>query len=217
MIINDPFILCAETPNFPFYLVYTIAMQEDIIIQISNRLKDIRKEKNITLQELAEMAGVTKSMLSQVENSRSVPSLSVLLNLIKALDIDLNEFFKNITLIPASKVVVKKQKDYQSFEKENAEGFHYQRIFATTVNDYHIDFVLLRLEANARRPMVVTNALEFKYVIQGKVCYTIGDNDYLLEKGDSMFFDANELHNPASIGEEDAILLVVYFFTDRKL
>jgi transcriptional regulator with XRE-family HTH domain len=53
-------------------------MQEDIIIQISNRLKEIRKERNITLQELAEKAGITKSMLSQVENSRTIPSLNVL-------------------------------------------------------------------------------------------------------------------------------------------
>jgi transcriptional regulator with XRE-family HTH domain len=137
-------------------------MQEDIILQISNRLKDIRKEKNITLQELAESAGVTKSMLSQVENSRSVPSLGVLLNLIKALDIDLNEFFKNITLLYTDKVILKKKDDYQPFEKENATGFHYQRLFATTVHDYHIDFVLLRIEADAQRPMVETNAFEFK-------------------------------------------------------
>ncbi len=95
-------------------------MQEDIIIQISNRLKDIRKDKNITLQELAESAGVTKSMLSQVENSRSIPSLSVLLNLIKALDIDLNEFFKNINIQSQDKVILKKKEQYESFEKENA-------------------------------------------------------------------------------------------------
>ena len=48
-------------------------MQEDIIVQITNKLKDIRKEKNITLQELAESAGVTKGMLSQVENNRTIP------------------------------------------------------------------------------------------------------------------------------------------------
>jgi transcriptional regulator with XRE-family HTH domain len=192
-------------------------MQEDIILQISNRLKDIRKEKNITLQELAESAGVTKSMLSQVENSRSVPSLGVLLNLIKALDIDLNEFFKNITLLYTDKVILKKKDDYQPFEKENATGFHYQRLFATTVHDYHIDFVLLRIEADAQRPMVETNAFEFKYLIRGKVEYLIGDKVYTMEEGDSIFFDAKELHIPKSVGKEDALLLVIYFFNENKL
>lgn len=98
-------------------------MQEDIIIQISNRLKEIRKDRNVTLQELAEKAGITKSMLSQVENSRSIPSLSVLLNLIKGLEVDLNEFFKNINLQSGSKVIFKKKSAYQYFEKENAPVF----------------------------------------------------------------------------------------------
>ncbi len=55
-------------------------MQEDIIIQISKRLKDIRKEKDITLQQLVDVAGVSKGMLSQVENSRTIASLTVLPN-----------------------------------------------------------------------------------------------------------------------------------------
>ena len=43
-------------------------MQEDIIIRISNRLREVRKEKNITLQELADLAGVSKGLISQIEN-----------------------------------------------------------------------------------------------------------------------------------------------------
>ena len=191
-------------------------MQEDIIIQISNRLKDIRKDKNITLQELADVAGVSKGMLSQVENSRSIPSLNVLLSLIKALDVDLNEFFKNINLHKTDKVILKKKEEYQSFEKENATGVNYQRLFTTSIHDYHVDFVLLRLENNAQRDPVRTEAFEFKYLLKGRVEYSIGDKIYLLEEGDSLFFDANEIHNPRSIGKEDALLLVAYFFQERK-
>ena len=191
-------------------------MQEDIIIQIGNRLKDIRKDKNITLQELADAAGVTKSMLSQVENSRSVPSLNVLLNLIKALDIDLNEFFKNIKLLDTDAVLLKKNIDYQSFEKENAIGFKYKRIFSTEINNYHIDFVLLSIASDAQRPMVITNAYEFKYLISGKVEYTIGEKKYVMEEGDSIFFDAKIPHHPKSTGSDNALLLVVYFFNNTN-
>lgn len=192
-------------------------MQEDIIIQISNRLKDLRKDKNITLQELADIAGVTKGMLSQVENSRTIPSLSVLLNLIKGLDVDLNFFFKDINLQPPnSKVIFKKKNQYLSFEKENATGFHYQRLFSTTVNDFHTDFVLLRLEKNAERPPVSTDAYEFKYLIQGTVEYVIGEETFLMEEGDSIFFDATETHNLHNMGESDALMLVVYIFNNKE-
>jgi transcriptional regulator with XRE-family HTH domain len=193
-------------------------MKEDIIIQISNRLRDLRKEKNITLQELADAAGVSKGMLSQVENSRAIPSLTVLLNLIRSLEIDFNAFFKDINLItPDSKVIFRKKDQYQSFEKENAEGFYYQRLFSTTIHDYHTDFVLLRLTKDARRPPVKTDAFEFKYLLSGKVQYQIGAESYDMEAGDSLFFDASELHNPLNTGEEDAIMLVVYLFKERPI
>ncbi|MBI2282614.1 MAG: helix-turn-helix transcriptional regulator [Bacteroidetes bacterium] len=193
-------------------------MKEDIIIQISNRLRDLRKEKNITLQELAEAAGVSKGMLSQVENSRAIPSLPVLLNLISSLHVDFNDFFKDINLLtPDSKVIFRKKNEYQPFEKENAEGFFYQRLFSTTVHDYHVDFVLLRLTQNAQRSPVSTDAFEFKYLIKGKVRYQIGETSYDMEEGDSLFFDARETHNPINIGDTDAILLVVYLFHERVI
>lgn len=193
-------------------------MREDIIIQISNRLRDLRKEKNITLQELSEAAGVSKGMLSQVENCRAIPSLPVLLNLISSLQVDFNDFFRDINLLtPDSKVIFRKKEQYQFFEKENAEGFSYRRLFSTTVPDYHVDFVLLYLSTNAQRPPVSTDAFEFKYLLKGKVRYQIGEEFFDMEKGDSLFFDATELHNPINTGEEEAILLVIYFFKERSL
>ena len=192
-------------------------MQEDIIIQISNRLKDIRKDKNITLQELSDIAGISKGMLSQVENNRTIPSLTVFLNLMKALKVDFNDFFKDINMQPQdSKVIFKKKEQYQHFEKENAVGFSYERIFSTRVNDFHTDFVILTLKPNAHRPLVTTDAFEFKFLIKGKIEYTVANEVFSMEPGDSIFFDATELHNLVNTGDEDAILFVVYFFNKQS-
>ena len=191
-------------------------MQEDIIVQITNRLKDIRKEKNITLQELADAAGVTKGMLSQVENNRSIPSLTVFLNIVKSLNVDINDFFTNFNTNQESKVIFKKKVQYQSFEKENSTGFHYQRIMSSIIDEYHVDFVLLTLMPNAERPMVQTDAYEFKYLLKGKVSYTIGSEVFEMEEGDSIFFDATEPHTPKNIGEAEAQLLIAYIFNTSK-
>ena len=72
-------------------------MQEDILIQISNKIKEIRKQKNITIQELATKAGVSKGLISQIENNRTVPSLPVLMNIVQSLNLDLNDFFNDIS------------------------------------------------------------------------------------------------------------------------
>ncbi len=45
-----------------------------MLLQISNKIKVIRKQKNITVQELASKADVSKGLISQIENNRAVPS-----------------------------------------------------------------------------------------------------------------------------------------------
>jgi transcriptional regulator with XRE-family HTH domain len=191
-------------------------MQEDIIVQIMAKLKDIRKEKNITLQELAESAGVTKGMLSQVENNRTIPSLTVFLSIIKSMQIDINDFFTDFNTLQSSKVIFKKASQYHPFEKENTVGFHYHRIMSSTIEQYHVDFVLLTLMPDAQRASVQTDAFEFKYILKGTVEYTIGEEVFLMEAGDSIFFDATEPHNPRNVGNSEAQLLVLYIFNTPK-
>lgn len=188
-------------------------MKEDTLVQISNKIKEKRREKNITVQELADRANVSKGLISQIENSRTIPSLIVLIDIIKALSIDLNEFFKDFrNNFGHQMVLVKKASEYHAFEKEDAEGFLYQRIFTQSVNKGTVDIVLLELEPNANRPMVETEAYEYKYIISGKVSYLIDEQQYELSAGDSLLFDGRIPHTPTNIGKEKAVMLVVYFF-----
>ncbi|MEO6358512.1 MAG: cupin domain-containing protein [Ferruginibacter sp.] len=89
-------------------------------------------------------------------------------------------------------------------------------ILSTTVDEYHVDFVLLTLKPNAQRAPVQTDAYEFKYILKGCVEYTIGEEIFVMEEGDSIYFDATEPHNPKNIGDTDAQLLVLYIFNSTK-
>ncbi|WP_316817207.1 XRE family transcriptional regulator [Pedobacter nyackensis] len=189
-------------------------MEDDIILKISYRIKEIRKEKNITIQELADRAGVSKGLISQIENNRTIPSLPVLMNIVHSLKLDLTGFFKDIS--PADhqeKVFVIRKNDYKPLKKEAAKGFNYQRILARNIHGGPVDFVLLELKKGARRnKMVTTDAFEYKYLIKGKVDYLIEEKNYILEEGESIFFDGRLGHNLSNVGDSDAVMLVVYYF-----
>jgi transcriptional regulator with XRE-family HTH domain len=189
-------------------------MEDDIILKISYRIKEIRKEKNITIQELANRAGVSKGLISQIENNRTIPSLPVLMNIVHSLNLDLTGFFKDIS--PANhqeKVFVIRANDYKPLKKEAAKGFNYQRILARNIHGGPVDFVILELKKGARRnKMVTTDAFEYKYLIKGKIEYLIEDKNYILEEGDSIFFDGRLGHNLSNIGDSDVLMLVVYYF-----
>jgi transcriptional regulator with XRE-family HTH domain len=193
-------------------------MTEDIIIQISNKIKEKRKAKGITIQELADKAEVSKGLISQIENNRTVPSLLVLINIIRALNLDMNEFFNEIGQEQqTSKVIIKQEASYQVFEKEAAKGFLYKRVLTRSIKNYPVDIVILELKKGARRNhMVKTDAYEYKYIIQGKVEYQVENEKYTLNTGDSLFFDGRLGHKPANIGDDDAKILVIYFFLESN-
>jgi transcriptional regulator with XRE-family HTH domain len=192
-------------------------MEQDILIQISHRIKERRREKNITVQELAIRANVSKGLISQIENSRTIPSLIVLIDIIKALEIDMNVFFKDIRSkdnpLP---ILIKRKAEYEHFEKEHANGFHYQRIFTQSISKSTIDIVILELEPDAERPMVETEAFEYKYVLQGKIEYQFSHEKIILNEGDSMLFDGRISHTPKNMGKTKASMLVIYFFEEKK-
>lgn len=191
-------------------------MEDDILIQISNRIKERRREQNITVQELANQANVSKGLISQIENSRTIPSLMVLIDIIRALNIDLNEFFKDIrTKTNASPVLVKRKDEYDHFEKEHANGFHYKRIFTRFIDHSTVDIVILELAPNATRSLVETDAFEYKYIISGQIEYQINGDRILLGPGDSLLFDGRIPHTPVNMSDETASMLVVYFFEEK--
>jgi len=187
-------------------------MEENTLIHISNRIKEIRREKNITVQELADRVSVSKGLISQIENNRTIPSLLVLVNIISALEVDLNQFFKDINPGALPAVIIRRKEDYDTFEKEQAVGFLYQRIFTKTMKNSTVDIVLLELEPDATRPMVETEAFEYKYILSGKVDYVFEDQTYTLNQGDSMLFDGRLPHTPKNPTNEKAVMLIVYFF-----
>jgi transcriptional regulator with XRE-family HTH domain len=188
-------------------------MQEDVLIQISNRIKDLRREKGITVQELADKADVSKGLISQIENGRTIPSLIVLIDIIKSLDINLDKFFSEITTRhDKSLILVKRREEYQHFEKEQAEGFHYHRIFTQSIKNSTIDIVLLELEEKAQRPLISTEAFEYKYIISGKAKFIFEDHEIEFNAGDSMLFDGRLPHSPRNIGKGKLSMLAIYFF-----
>ena len=192
-------------------------MEDDILIQISNRIKERRREKNITVQELATQANVSKGLISQIENSRTIPSLIVLIDIVKALNIDLNEFFKDIrTKSKLSPILIRRKEEYEHFEKEHANGFHYQRILTRFIDHSTVDIVILELEPNATRPLVETDAYEYKYILAGEIEYQFGEERIKLSQGDSVLFDGRIPHTPINLGNQTASMLVVYFFEEKK-
>jgi transcriptional regulator with XRE-family HTH domain len=182
-------------------------MEGFFILEVGRRIKQKRLDKRMTLQELADKSGVSKGLVSQIENGRTIPSLSVMFGIIQSLEIEVSEFFKGLSLLEPT-IMVNRKADYSTFEKENAKGFNYKRIMMRNIPSSTTDFVLLDL---------TTDAYEFIYVIKGQTEYRINGQSLLLEEGDSLFFDGRLPHVPINTSESSCQLFVIYFFLKKML
>lgn len=65
-----------------------------IILHIELLIKDIRKEKGITLEQLSKATGVSTSHINDIENNKKEPSLSIAVLLAKTLKVDIKELYR---------------------------------------------------------------------------------------------------------------------------
>lgn len=191
-------------------------MIDPVLVGIGKKIRKIRQEKLIKLHELAEEAQISKGLLSKIENSRTIPSLPVLISIIKALKEEMSSFFEGIDMSGNNGIIHKKKTDYYSFEKEESLGFIYHFIMEKTLSDFTIEAVILDLLPNSQREQVTTDGYEFKYILNGEVEYHLGEEIIILEEGDSILFNGNIPHVPVNKSEQTVSMLVIYLLLPKQ-
>ncbi len=187
-------------------------MHDPILVEIAKKIRSLRQARNLTLHEVAERAEVSKSLLSKVENGRTVPSLPVLVAVIQSLEVDMSSFFEDIGFGRGAHLpyIHQRAADYQPFERERAKGFSYRHVLNQSLQDTTLEVVILDLQPGSEREPLTTDGYEYKFVLRGEVEYQIGDSTVQLATGDSLFFDGRVPHVPINRGKEVASMLVVY-------
>jgi len=189
-------------------------MSEELILLLGDKIKGKRQQRNITLEQLAGKAGVSKGLISQIENNRTVPSLPVLFNIIHSLGEDLKTFFEDMhDDVNNRKVLIVRRGEAKEFSKEPVKGFSYRRLVARAIASQAVDIVLLELKRGAgRKQMIQTDAFECKYILKGKIEYEVQKEKFVLNQGDTLFFDGRAEHRLKNIGKSNALVLVLYLF-----
>lgn len=190
-------------------------MKDEIISTIARKLKKERLERGFTIQYVSEKSGLSKGLISKIENSRTIPSMPVFFAILKSMSLSPALFFESIDYHNDEIFHVVRSSEHQPIQKENRPGFHYHYIMSQQVHDINMEVVLLELEPKARGIATATDGFEFKYLLQGKVNYRIDNKNITLEPGDTIFFDASLPHRPENQASEKAVLLVFYFMRPK--
>ncbi len=168
-------------------------------LEVGERIRMLRINQKRTLQEVADSCDLSKSMISKIENNKTVPSVATLVKIATTLGTTISGLLEQDGW---DKAIITSRKE--AFEKliKTEKGYH---IFPYA-SEYHEKKMQPFLFV-ARKDEVVPHQLshegeEFIFVIEGTMKMQVGDTEYILKSGDSLYFNALQKHGIMPITEE---------------
>ena len=173
-------------------------------MSIGSKLKELRVQKSLTQEELANRAELSKGYISQIERDLTSPSIATLEDILQCLGSNLEEFFSGTS----SEQVVFKKNDY--FEKYDQELKSDIKWIIPTAQKNMMEPILLTLEeGGSTYPDNPHEREEFGFVLTGSILLHVGNNTYKVRKGESFYYVANKQHYIESNSKTGASLIWV--------
>lgn len=171
---------------------------------LGKRLMKLRKEKKLTLKNLANETGLTTKYIGQVEKGELIPPVSVILQLSRALEID-----SGILLMEEKKR--RGKRSAEDYEKRT-EDYTYQTL-TPQAQHKHLKAFKVFVDPKSEHKGVSYQHIgeEFIYVFKGKMEVMVGENRNVLGPDECLHFNSSIIHKLRNISAEKAELLVVLY------
>lgn len=175
---------------------------------IGEQLRELRKVKGLTLQQVADGVGVSTGYLSQIERNRSKLPIGVLKKIADLLGVHMNWFFQPEILGPPEErefIVRAGKRRKMSF---TGTGIR-EELLSPNLNG-PLEMLLSVIEPGADSDFYSHDGVEAGYVMTGSLDLWIGDSHFRLERGDSFSFKSTTVHrcvNPGK-GQTEVIWII---------
>lgn len=173
-------------------------------LDLGERLRKIRNEKGISLSEIAEKTGYTKSFISQVEKNKTSPSISSLFRIIDVLGVNPQEILHEDSL--AEKILVKRNEREVYAHKKSKATFEF--LFTKTPGR-KMEPIFMHLKPGGYSDSYSHEGEEFGTILKGELELTVGEETYHLKKGDCVYFSSRIHHHWKNSGLEEVVALWV--------
>lgn len=196
-----------------YTLPYDFDMNDQLAsLDIGTQIRTLRSRRELTLQDLADLSGLSKPNLSQIENNLVTPPIATLLKISAALGVPIGYFFQQ-SHQESSIVVVRKEDRYGVAKGQHVShiGYQYEPLAYPKI-DKNMEPFIVHMEEREADAIVYNNhrGEEFLYVLEGTLEFRCGDSIITLEEGDSLYFDSVVPHGYRGIGGSAKTLVVIY-------
>ncbi len=182
----------------------------DINQVVAENLKKLRTDRNLSLGQLAELSGVSKVMLSQIEKGDTNPTINTLWKIANGLKVSYTALMErqqpDASLVGKAGIAVQADEDG-----------HY-RLYCYYANTPERNFEFFQIELDAGHSHTTFGHLErsqeYIMVLEGELTLTVGGQAYVLRADDAIGFSASGQHCYAATGETTVKAALINYYPD---
>ncbi|MGD8211120.1 MAG: XRE family transcriptional regulator [Desulfobacterales bacterium] len=178
---------------------------------IGERIRKIREEKGLSLEEISRLTGFDVQFLSNLEKNMAQPQLGTVIKLSKALNSAFGRLVSGVgdKLYSITRKNERRTVSRSTSQKSQKQVYVYKSL-APDVKGRHMEALLVQLEEDPEKEVSVHEGEEFIFVLNGVVEMGIGEDNFELEPGDSVYYLSTTPHHIAAKRDKATILAVLY-------
>lgn len=183
-------------------------------LHIGKKIRELRKKAGFILQDLSDLTGLSKPLLSQIEKEVISPPIATLLKISKALNVNISFFFQDgdreekVVLVrrDESKVL-----DSRYYGREES-GYYYEALAYKKSKKYMEPFLVEFKKKKVEKLSYFSHdGEEFIYLLEGVLEFRTEDQHYVLYPGDSLYFESSIPHAYRALERKNAKALTVVY------
>jgi transcriptional regulator with XRE-family HTH domain len=168
-------------------------------VALGRAVRQFRDKARMTINTLSKASGISPGMVSKIENGSTSPSLSTIQALSRALNVPVTSLFRGFEE-SRDATFVKSGQGLKIERRGTRAGHQYELLGHAPHGALNVEPYLITLsEESDVFPIFQHPGLEFIYMLEGELAYRHGGRLYVLEPGDTLFFDSEAPHGPEEL------------------
>jgi transcriptional regulator with XRE-family HTH domain len=160
-------------------------------------IRELRQKHGLTIAQVSEQAGISRGMLSKIENGQTSAAMDTLARIARALGVSMSMLFSKYDATSPSAQHVRKGAGMEVVRRGTRSGHTYHLLAYDQGPVKQFEPFLITMDDDSQRyPLFEHPGTEFLYMLEGKLEYRSGQETYLLEPGDSLTFQGEVPHGP---------------------
>ncbi|MBS7383458.1 MAG: cupin domain-containing protein [Methanomassiliicoccales archaeon] len=178
--------------------------------KVGKRVKKYREHLGLTQEQLAVNSSLDLTFIKDVEDGIVYPPIGSMIKLSRALGQRLGTFMDDQYVADPIIVRYSERKEETANSRDGAKGHYHYYPLGKGKSDRHMEPLFIRIEEDEEKAMSTHEGEEFMVVVHGKIIVRYGKEEYILERGDSVYYNSVVSHFIGAIDGPAEILAVLY-------